>query len=88
MANPVDPCTGCGQIDDHPKCHVYTGDPERPWISWHKDCHANVGCEACGPELEALPGYERGIIGDEFRELLKARMVALAAQAEAEGNGV
>jgi hypothetical protein len=84
MTNPVDPCTGCGQTDDHPKCHVYTADPARPWISWHKDCHANVGCETCSAELEALPGYVRGIIGDKFRSLLVAKMEADAARGSGE----
>lgn len=76
MTNPVDPCVGCGQNDDHPKDHVYTQDPEHPWVSWHMDCHANVGCKTCREALESLPGYEAGVIGDEFRSLLVARMSA------------
>jgi len=70
--SPVDSCTGCGQTDDHPKDHVYTADPTRPWVSWHKDCHANTGCETCKSELAAIQGYESGIIGEELRSMIVA----------------
>jgi hypothetical protein len=77
--NPVNNCVGCGQTDDHPRHSIFTGDPSTPWVDWHKDCHANTGCEVCKTELNALPGYESGVIGDEFRSLLVAKM-------ESEGN--
>lgn len=48
---PVRGCTGCGQRDDHPRHVVDTGDPTVD-VVWHKDCHANSGCESCAAELE------------------------------------
>lgn len=31
MSNPTSACQACGQVDDHPKVHVWTE-------AWHNDC--------------------------------------------------
>lgn len=80
---PVNPCVGCGQRDDHPRHSVYAQDPNTPWVDWHKDCHANIGCAVCRQELDDLAvsyGYKPGVIGDEFRALLVERAEANAPE--------
>lgn len=80
--NPTRNCTGCGQVDDHPRHAIYTGDPATPWTEWHKDCHANSGCEVCKEELEAIQGYEPGIVGEEFRQLILAHYASLQEEGQ------
>lgn len=65
-------CDHCGQTDDHPKVHLYTGE------TWHHDClpHAVkldilAGAHSQHPLLTAriIQAAEDGTHGDELREL-------------------
>lgn len=64
MSNPVRPCLGCGQSDDHPR-HQVVLPPDMTSVYWHMDCHAQVtGCEICKPVVQSAQGKT----GDDFRK--------------------
>jgi hypothetical protein len=65
--NPVRPCLGCGQSDDHPRHVIDVGGVD---TFWHYDCHAQVtNCELCVPVAKAAEGKT----GDELRKHLTSR---------------
>lgn len=66
--NPINPCLGCGQVDDHPK-HVVAVDPVTD-VWWHYDCHhAVTGCQVCAPVVAAAQGKT----GEELRAILTSK---------------
>lgn len=68
--NPVRPCLGCGNEDDHPR-HQVVIPPDQTSVFWHYDCHALVtGCELCKPIAEAAAGRT----GDDLRKFLQEGM--------------
>ena len=84
MTNPVRPCHGCGQTDDHPRHHHVErtpfGDVDR---ILHLDCCASLGCPGCKAQIEGAEGL-RGDelrqhiqgLGHEFHAALQARLNA------------
>lgn len=66
MTNPVRPCIGCAQRDDHPR-HVLVA-PDGTQIPWHMDCHALASdCEVCTAQLEGVGGVDGNPKGDALR---------------------
>ncbi len=60
--NPVRPCFGCRQFDDHPRHELY-GVPDS---AMHMDCCAELrGCGICA---RARSGLAASVVGEAFRE--------------------
>lgn len=67
MSNPLRPCIGCAQTDDHPR-HVIAL-PDGSEVTWHMDCHrVATGCEVCSTQTAGAEGSK----GDELRAHLLA----------------
>ncbi|GGM53319.1 hypothetical protein ACFFX1_54960 [Dactylosporangium sucinum] len=69
--NPVRPCFGCQQFDDHPR-HEIIGLDGSDLVGgpMHKDCCAELrGCQVCAYERQ---GLDPSVIGEAFREHLLA----------------
>jgi hypothetical protein len=65
MSNPVRPCLGCGQSDDHPR-HVIDLDGQNV-ANWHHDCHSVItNCELCAPIVKGA----KGKTGDDLRNYI------------------
>lgn len=60
---PMRPCgglgIGCGQVDDHPRHVIDTGNPEEE-VAFHLDCHASYGCESCAAQVQGRPKNATG----------------------------
>lgn len=54
-----DSCTVCGQVDNHPKHHVFDAKATPQYDTHHLDCGAGQGCEVC-TQSEGLSGGKRG----------------------------
>ena len=66
--NPVRPCIGCGQTDDHPRHVLVVGDADVPW---HMDCHViTTGCALCQHQLAGVGGVDGNPKGDALRDHL------------------
>lgn len=75
MAHEKTACDQCGQVDDHPKVHVFDGG------TWHHDCTPHsvkqqiltgvhgVAAEVTGAVFDACEG---GLRGDDLREHITA----------------
>jgi hypothetical protein len=62
VSNPVRPCIGCTQTDDHPKHQVVTTSGES--VFWHMDCHVlATGCDLCEQQTKGA----RGATGEALR---------------------
>jgi hypothetical protein len=77
-SDPVRPCIGCGQSDDHPR-HVVDNGTGNDAL-WHPDCHARSanGCEVCEAQIAGVPS---GTVGDELR----AHLVTTGSSADQPG---
>lgn len=72
-SNPVRPCIGCGQADDHPRhVVVVASGEEHVEVLWHMDCHdLATGCDVCHAQLEGVGGVDGNPKGDQLRAHLE-----------------
>jgi hypothetical protein len=67
--NPVRPCLGCSQSDDHPK-HM-TASPDGAFLAYHMDCCAIArNCEICAAQLDGVGGPGGNPKGEKLRQHL------------------